>query len=145
MFSIAKHTKSVNCRLTEENRCTFACLGEKSVSFVIALQRLDKFSFPCPWSILTIKQKTFSFEKVPISGAYRIRTGDIYNANVARYRIISISSPNTRLRGLRCANWNLLAAIDLYCFTDKRRCTIGVLIDVVLKTLICNIHLTETC
>ena len=42
-------------------------------------------------------------------------------------------------------NWNLLAAIHFNCFTDECCSTISVLIDVVLETLICNIHLTETC
>ena len=42
-------------------------------------------------------------------------------------------------------NWNLLVAIDFYGFADEIGCTISVLINVILKTFICNIHLTETC
>ena len=40
---------------------------------------------------------------------------------------------------------NLLTAIHCNCFTDKRSSTVSVLINVVRKALIRNIHLTETC
>ena len=41
-------------------------------------------------------------------------------------------------------DWNLFAAIDFNCFTDKRRCTTSVLVYIVLEAFICNIHLTKT-
>ena len=46
---------------------------------------------------------------------------------------------------IRSTNWNLLSAIDLNCFTDKRSSTVSVLINVVRKALVRYIHLTETC
>ena len=36
-------------------------------------------------------EKIFSNEKI-FCGAYRIRTGDLYNANVARYQYIRIAN-----------------------------------------------------
>ena len=52
--------------------------------------------------------KTFSFEKVFVVEHTGFDTYDLYNANVARYQNISISSLNIRLWGLRCVNWNWL-------------------------------------
>ena len=40
--------------------------------------------------------------------------------------------------------FSLFSTINLDRFTDKRGCTFSMLIDIMFKTLVCNIHLTES-
>ena len=81
----------------------------------------------------THNAKVLLFREGLCGGAYRIRTGDLYNANVARYRTISISSPNTRLWGLRCANWNLTLRQTESCRSTFK--------DIILSSIYLSLHM----